>query len=305
MTLREDVKKYFRYVFSNDAFNLRAARGGITSQAFETSRKVRGESRPPAIIIHGIMKRSGTVFAGELLGQHPCIHPHPNRIWETPFLALTRGIRNLQDDFTFAYPQNTGKIGENDFLPLFGSSFIAYLYSLVPEEKRMLLKVPGVEYLDYFFDVFPFENIMLLTRDGRDLVTSTIRTWPQLRFSAVCRRWARSARMVMHFNKVHAGRDGYWLARFEDAVTDPEAFVSEACARFDLDPAAYPFDKVHSLPVIGSSTTRKQGKTWIRRSDSFNPIGRWEQWNVWQKLIFKRIAGRELIDLGYAEDLAW
>jgi protein-tyrosine sulfotransferase len=251
------------------------------------------------------MKRSGTVYSGELLGLHPCIHPHPKLIWETPFLALTGDIRKLQQDFFLSYQQNIGKIGEADFLPIFGSSFLSYLYSLVPEGQRMLLKVPGVEYLDYFYDVFPNENLLLLTRDGRDLVASTIKTWPQLRFADVCRRWANSARMILRFNEAHKNKEGYWLARYEDAVKDPETFVRGACSHFNLDPDIYPFEKINALPVIGSSTTRKQGDTWVKKTISFNPIGRWEQWSKLRKMTFKRIAGQALVELGYCENLDW
>jgi hypothetical protein len=241
------------------------------------------------------MKRSGTVYTGELLGLHPDIHQHPNLIWETPFLALTGDIKKLQKDFFLLYQQNIGKIGEHDFLPLFGSSFLTYLYNLVPDDKRMLLKVPGVEYLDYFYDVFPNEHLLLLTRDGRDLVASTIKTWPQLRFVDVCRRWANSANMILRFREAHKDRPGYWLARYEDSVNQPEAFVRDACSNFNLDPGKYPFDK----------TTRKQGDSWMKKTTGFNPIGRWQQWSAWKKMTFKRIAGQALIDLGYCDNLDW
>lgn len=306
MALKDNIKKYYRYVFKNDGFAVRTQRGEITEHAFQTARVIRGEHRPPSIIVHGIMKRSGTVFTGELLGLHPDIHQHPNLIWETPFLALTGDVKRMQKDFFLLYQQNIGKIGENDFLPLFGASFIAYLYTMVPEDKRMLLKVPGVEYLDYFYDVFPHENILLLTRDGRDLVASTIKTWPQLRFADVCRRWANSAKMILRFKEAYKDQPGYWLARYEDAVHQPETFVREACEHFNLDPKRYPFEKMNNLPVIGSSTTRKQGgDTWMKKTSGFNPIGRWQQWSVWRKMTFKRIAGQSLIDLGYCENLDW
>lgn len=305
MELKNNIRKYYRYVFKNDGFAPRAQRGEISSHAFQTAKFIRGENRPPSIVVHGIMKRSGTVFTGELLGLHPDIYQHPNLIWETPFLALTGDIKKIQKEFFLLYQQNIGKIGENDFLPLFGSSFIAYLYSLVPEDKRMLLKVPGVEYLDYFYDVFPNENLLLLIRDGRDLVASTIKTWPQLRFVDVCHRWANSANIILRFVESCKDQTGYWLARYEDAVNNPEVFVREACAKFGLDPNAYPFDKMNNLPVIGSSTTRKQGDTWMKKTKTFNPIGRWQQWSVWKKMTFKRIAGDPLIKLGYCDNLDW
>jgi hypothetical protein len=300
----ENAKKYFRYVFDVDAFAERSVRGEITSAALETARELRG-NHPPAIIIHGIMKRSGTVYSGELLGSHPKIYPHPNRMWETPFLAQTRSIRKLQSDYSLAYRFNVDRMGENDFLPLFGSAFLAYMYSLVPEDQRMLLKVPGVEYLDYFYDVFPQEHLLLVLRDGRDLVSSTIKTWPQLRFAHVCRRWALSARMVLRFDAEHRGRPGYFMARFEDAVEDPAGFVRKAADKFGLDPDAFPVEKLGRLPVIGSSTTRKSGKTWIKKTAGFNPIGRWHNWSAWRKMRFKQIAGKELMALGYCEDLNW
>lgn len=305
MELKNNIRKYYRYVFKNDGFAPRTIRGEISAHAFETARTIRGANRPPSIIIHGIMKRSGTVYTGELLGLHPEIHQHPNLIWETPFLALTGDMKRIQKDFFLLYQQNIGKIGENDFLPIFGSSFIAYLYGMVPEDKRMLLKVPGVEYLDYFYDVFPNENLLLLTRDGRDLVASTIKTWPQLRFADVCRRWANSANIILRFRDTHKDQPGYWLARYEDSVKNPETFVREACARFNLDVNQYPFDKMNNLPVIGSSTTRKQGDTWMKKTTGFNPIGRWQQWSAWKKMTFKRIAGQALIELGYCENLDW
>jgi len=305
LELKNNIRKYYRYVFKTDDFAPRTQRGEISQHAFQTAKVIRGENRPPSIIVHGIMKRSGTVFTGELLGLHPDIHQHPNLIWETPFLALTGDIKKLQKDFFLLYQQNIGKIGENDFLPLFGSSFIAYLYAMIPEDKRMLLKVPGVEYLDYFYDVFPNENLLLLTRDGRDLVASTIKTWPQLRFVDVCRRWANSANIMLRFVETYKNRPGYCLARYEDAVNNPEAFVREACEKFSLDPDTYPFEKMSNLPVIGSSTTRKQGDTWMKKTKAFNPIGRWQQWSSWKKMTFKRIAGEALIKLGYCDNLDW
>jgi hypothetical protein len=305
LDLKTNIRKYYRYVFKNDGFAFRPQRESITPHAFETARTIRGAHRPPSIIVHGIMKRSGTVFTGELLGLHPDIQQHPNLIWETPFLTLTGDVKKLQKDFFLLYQQNVGKIGENDFLPLFGASFIAYLYAMIPTEKRMLLKVPGVEYLDYFYDVFPHENLLLLTRDGRDLVASTIKTWPQLRFVDVCRRWANSANMILRFRDTHKDRPGYWLARYEDAVHAPETFVREACCHLNLDPNTYPFEKMNTLPVIGSSTTRKQGETWMKKTQGFNPIGRWQQWSGWKKKTFKRIAGQALIELGYCENLDW
>lgn len=301
------LKRYVNYIFDTKSFAPNFDIGDISDHALQTAKWIRGVGRDPAIIIHGIMKRSGTLYTGELLRLHPDLHAYPSRVWEIPFLPLAGDILRIQRDFFFAYEQNVGKIGENDFLPLFGSSFIAYLYSSVPEGKRMLLKMPDVQYLNYFFSAFPDENLLLLVRDGRDVVTSTIKAWPQIRFSHACRRWDRSARMVLGFHERYSGRPGYWLAKFEDATRDPMAFVKEACKRFDLDESKYPYEEIESIPVHGSSTLKRDGKLvgYVLKPEGFNPIGRWQEWSWWKKWLFKRIAGQTLVDLGYCDDLDW
>ena len=305
MELASIIRKYANYVFERDPFRIDRLSGDVSAQAFLAARQIRGPNRPSSIMIHGITKRSGTVFTGELLGLHPEVFQHPNRIWEIPFLPLSKSIVELQEQFFLGYEGNLGRISENDFLPLFGSSFVAYLYSMVPDGKRLLAKMPGVQYLDYFPSVFPSECLLVLVRDGRDVVTSTIKTWPQLRFSDVCRRWDRSAKMILHFDKLHGGAQWYWLGKFEDAVREPAVFVSQVCNQFGLDVRDYPFDQIESLPVLGSSTAKERSRSWIKRPEGFNPIGRWHDWNRWQKRTFKRIAGNSLLKLGYCSNLDW
>ena len=309
ITRYSDLEKYLNCIFDKRSFDPKAASTEISKHALEAARSIRGVGHAPALIIHGVMPRSGTVYVGELLRLHPDVHAYPNEIWELPFLQQTEEFLDLQKKFLLAYKQNLGKIGAHDFLPLFGSSMIAYLYSFLPLEGRMLLKVPSVQYLTYFFSMFPGENLLLLVRDGRDVVHSTLKTWPHLRFFMVCRRWRRAAEMVIHFHAIHGtSRKGYWLARFEDAVRDPVAFVKEACERFDLDVQRYPFEKIEAIQVHGSSSLRVDRKVvWDHkeRPRDFRPVGHWQGWSSGKTRTFKRIAGQCLIDLGYCEDLDW
>jgi protein-tyrosine sulfotransferase len=162
-------------------------------------------------------------------------------------------------------------------------------------------------------------------RDGRDVVHSTLKTWPQLMFWMACRRWKRSARMVLacderwgrqrrreRFDAVRhrqtALGHGYWLGRFEHAVEDPAAFVRAACAHFGLDEERYPFERIGEVAVRGSSSLQEQGDVdWQPREkpEGFDPTGHWRDWSRLRTWTFKRIAGQELIALGYCEDLDW
>jgi len=309
MSLRNDLRKYWDYLFDASSFDPRPTTARLSGRALEVAGAIRGRALSPALIIHGVMPRSGTVYVGELLRLHPDLSAYPNEIWEFPFLQQTGKVRSLQSRFLLAYEQNTGKVGEDDFLPLFGSALMAYLYSFVPSGQRMLLKVPSVQYLTHFFSVFPSEHLLLLVRDGRDVVHSTLRTWPQLRFSMVCRRWRRAAEMALGFDALHGSHgQGYWMGRFEDAFADPAGFVAQACARYGLDAGRYPFSQIEGIRIHGSSSLRARGQVvWdpLEPPTGFSPVGHWQRWSGRKKRAFKRIAGQALIDLGYCEDLDW
>lgn len=306
--LIRNVCKYVRYGLETRCFTPASDKIVPSHQALATAAAIRGK-HDPAILIHGIMPRSGTVYVGQLLRLHPDIHAYPNNLWEAPVLQQTARMIGLQEEFLWSYEQNMDKIGHRDFLPLFGASFIAYLHVDSPPDRRLLLKVPSVQYLDYFYKVFPHEHLLVLMRDGRDVVHSTLNTWPSLRFSMVCARWRHAAQMALVCHQQFQSRpNGYWLGRFEDAMYKPESFVRAACQRFGLDSVRYPYDLAHEIPVHGSSATGQGGKvTWkpIRRPQDFNPIGHWREWSTLRKAVFKLIAGRQLIALGYEHDMNW
>lgn len=283
--------------------------GAVSKEAEQVAGRIRGSTRGAAIFIHGVMPRSGTVYTGEILRLHPGLHAYPNELWEIPFLELTGDILEVQKRFFRAYPQNTGKMGDNDFLPLFGASLMAYLHGFVPDEKRVLVKIPDVQYLSYFHAVFPNEHLLLLLRDGRDVVNSTIRTWPGMDFSEVCRKWALSAKAMLRFQHETMEKDtGVWLTKYEEVVRDPEGFARKACEKFALDSDAFPFEKIREISVRGSSAIKDAGKvTWdaSRKPRDFNPVGRWQGWPERQKQVFKKIAGEALVETGYCDNLDW
>jgi hypothetical protein len=100
----------------------------------------------------------------------------------------------------------------------------------------------------------------------------------------------------------------YWLAKYEDALFEPEAFVRQACLQFGLDPLVYPYDKIKHIRVVGSSKLAERPNfkwSYQRRPDNFRPVEYWKGWSPLRKLVFKAIAGRSLIELGYCPDHNW
>lgn len=305
-----DFNKYLNYFFETRGFTANTDVGLISESALEAAATARGIGRGPALIIHGIMPRSGTVYVGELLRRHPQLYAYPNHLWELPALSLTADVRRLQQKFLLGYKPNIGKLEDDDFLPLFGAAIMAFLNGQVPPTQRVLSKMPNVQYLGHFFSMFPHENLLILTRDGRDVVHSTLRTWRHLNFIQVCLRWNRSARSILstleQFRR--CGRSGYWVGRYENALTAPEDFVREACRQFQLNEDCYPFAEIDKIRVIGSSKLESQDKVlWrhLKRPQNFRPIEYWKDWSPLRKKIFKVIAGQSLLDLGYCHDHDW
>lgn len=280
-----------------------------SEHALQCAQLIRGNNREPVIFIHGILRRSGTNFIGELIRLHPDLVAYPNKIYEAPFLRTTGWLIKAQEEFFSEYQRNREQIGERDFLPVFGSAFVAYLNAFVPENKQILLKVPGVQFLPYFFSIFPNEKLLIIIRDGRDVVQSTVRTWPQRKFTDVCREWSEAARNIISFADTFTSKsDSFLIAKFEDAVADSKNFVSRVGSHFGLDMERYPYEKLKEVPVKGSSSLKQDGKmTWkpIERPRYFNPVGRWSEWDSKLKKKFKNICGQTLIETGYCSDLNW
>jgi len=183
---------------ADDAFSMHHDIAKLSSNAVNVAALIRGNNRKPAIILHVVMPRSGTVYIGEVLSLHPDLHAYTNRIWEISLLLTIGEMIRVHKLFFKNYKQNIWKIGENDLLPLFGSSFIGYLHSFTNLKKQILLKVPNIQYLSYFFTLFPHEYLILALRDGRDIVNSTVKTRSERDFSVICRLWNDSMKTVLY-----------------------------------------------------------------------------------------------------------
>jgi protein-tyrosine sulfotransferase len=278
----------------------------VSADALATARVIRGKY-PPTIMVHGVLQRSGTRYLGQLLKLHPDISMYPRGLVETPILNTAESIRILQARFLAAFPANREGMGADDFLPLFGASFIAFIYGAVAERQTALLAMPDVSSLAYFPFLFPFERPLLLMRDGRDVAESMVRSFAPFPFDEACIRWNRNALIMLEQQKLHA-KDGWQIFRYEDAVLDPPQFIEQVCKYCELDAARYPYDRIGEVPVVGSSELQREGRvTWepVAKPSGFKPVGRWQSWTPRQTRIFKRIAGRALIESGYVANSNW
>jgi hypothetical protein len=143
-------------------------------------------------------------------------------------------------------------------------------------------------------------------------VESAAKSWRRVPKPYWMRQWALGARSILTFKDgVGRGLEGsrWALVRYEDLIERNEETVKRILELLDLDTSVYRWDKLPSLPLRGSSVHfGDEGRlNWrlLPKPDDFRPVGRWSNWGPVQKSMFKMIAGRELIRLGYAGDRQW
>jgi hypothetical protein len=193
-----------------------------------------------------------------------------------------------------------------------GQGILSFLVHQVDDGKRLLLKTPDCNNIDKFFLFLPAAKLLLLMRDGRDVVESAVRKWPNQSDAYWMRRWAKGSRLILDFiqGTGHVSRGKSWeLVRYEELVEHPEATVKGILEFLGIDERAFEWAKLTQLPVRGSSAILDaQGRVSqeaIEKPKDFSPIGRWREWSVWRKRKFKKVAGRELIELGYESYGQW
>ena len=127
------------------------------------------------------------------------------------------------------------------------------------------------------------------------------------------RQWANGCRRILDFTQGpgRGSRGKSWeLVRYEELVEHPEDTLKGMSDFLGVDEFAFEWDKLTQLPVRGSSVTVDgQGRVIsgavVEKPEDFSPIGRWRNWGLWRKRKFKKIAGRELIELGYESNDRW
>lgn len=306
-------KKLYAYLDTRDEFKkhsfvINKEQEKISKNVLDVARQVSQSDNKPITMILGVMPRAGTVFMGHLLSLHEKFHLHPNELWEVPVLSPINNLLAYERDFFSGYPPNRDRMLPHDLLPLFGCGIAAYFNHFVEPGKQALIKETDVQNLNYLPTLFPGIRVLLMLRDGRDLVHSTIKSWPHRKFDEVCHTWATCTQSVIDFNKRHQHDNNVMLVKFENVLDEKEKFVRDFCAQFNMNTEQYAFDKINDIGVLGSSTLKKgENVDWkpIEKPKGFRPTGHWLNWSVKQKQVFKKIAGDVLIASGYATDQLW
>lgn len=282
-----------------------AARDRLTRVA----RAARRPGGPAVGFVFGVMPRSGTNYLERLLLAHPDTVAAPDDLRELPFLPAAAEMREFEAALARFYPPNGDVFAPYEWLAYAMAGYLnAATGAVDATAQTVLVKDPHVRHIGLFDAVVPDAQAMIVTRDGRYLIDSTIRTWPLKRlgrtFEDVCLEWEAATRAALDYAAT-APSDRVRLVRYEDLVAPDSPELAAVCGWLGLDPARLPADAVAKAPVLGSSTHSREaggavGWTPVARGDGFDPTGRDLDWSEAQLKTFRRICAATQDRAGYA-----
>lgn len=273
---------------------------------------IRGADYHPALFVHGVLPRSGTNFLADAIAIHPHTVQNPGALWEFPLLYVASGADALQREFTFMFPPNGKVMKQYEMLAYLASGWMKVLQAQ-SKQHHMLFKSPHMQYVALFPALFPRDRMLILLRDGRDVLHSSLATfghrWSGKSFAAMAAEWAAAVELALSFSTGGAlACDQARVVRYEDLVHQGRPAMEQVLAHCGLDGSLYDWASFENLPLRGSSTNKavlEQKWQQEKRPETFNPVGRWHDWPQARKECFKKHAGQMLIAAGYADDLAW
>lgn len=255
------------------------------------------------IILLGIMQRSGTNFLAHLIDLHPEVALH-SVVHEDWLLYHADHLMRFAETVARRWHTSGWRIpgqATDNLLTALGNGLTGYLISLTSSNHKVLMKTPSIWNISLASRLFPDAQVVVIVRDGRDLVTSGMRTFGW-KFEEAVRRYHDAAQLLRQAMS-RDDRHPFFLVRYEDLLND-QVKLQEILAFLELDIDAYNFDAVKRLPIYGSSgqgTLQGEENYWkpISKADDFKPVGRWSTWSVPQKERFKWLAGEDLVHFGY------
>jgi len=274
------------------------------------------------IFILGIRPRCGTHFLANLLCQHPaCVtsalaedallvdadllaryverhHDQWAQIADGPWHERADLLFECLGDALRGFLLKAKAEADAERLERFGAGRGA-----APQARRLVTKTPVVDHLDLFFKLWPRGQVIILVRDGRAVVESSVRSFGTDRETEI-RAWAAAADRIAEFERAaSAEQDRYRIVRYEDLHTETDETMRTLFPFLGLDAGVYDFDRARNLPVVGSSTFKRPAGplSWtpVSKTPAFDPLAHARDWpRAWHER-FNWLAGRQMNERGY------
>jgi len=257
--------------------------------------------RPDAVFILGMLPRTGTNHLADLFELHrdvAVLKP----VFEDHLVRFSPLLTTYVEEVTSRWSPEWGVPAEEgpSLLRHIGDGVVRWMAGHAPG-RTMVTKMPRVDNVERFFDLFPGCGLVLLLRDGRSVVESGVRSFGWS-YEFGFRTWNAAARTVADFCAAHEGDPRLQVVRYEELIDDERTVMSRVFAAFGLDPDGFSPEAVDALPVRGSSTLTETGTLhWqpVERSAGFDPRERWRSWDAQRHRRFNAVAGASQRRLGY------
>jgi hypothetical protein len=181
-------------------------------------------------------------------------------------------------------------------------NFLETLFKKAAKNKYLVIKRPtAIFYLDVLKEFFPNIKIINLIRDGRDSTLSLFKTYHfKWRYNFACKQWKR----CINLKEKYREETNYYELKYEDLIKSPLKEVS-GILKF-LNKKKIPKNKLLNFPKYFKHKEKITQRRVLDTPFSKKAIGKWEkELSEEQKKIFKKIAGDELIKLGYEKNENW
>ena len=261
---------------------------------------------PVPIFINGILQRSGTNFLQDLLLLHEdCC---TGGIFEDYLIPssplLMRFLTTLTESWNpnwFTEPPEAvrRKLGR-----ALGMALLNFVCGDRQAVRYFVTKTPSTLNLQSVFELFPAARVLVIVRDGRDVVESGIRTFGW-NWECAVRQWRDSAARILASLARPSVRRRTLLIRYEDVLADTRCEMTRIIKFLGLEVARYDFAAADRLGVRGSCEFGRRtgcnvGWEPVPRTADFSPIGRHRVWTARKQQRFAWLAGEASRQLGYA-----
>lgn len=261
----------------------------------------KGKISDENLILIGCFPRSGSTLLSNLLKEHSKIIAGEREI------NIFQDIKNKRK-MKSAFDLNKREIGNIEGKSNGLVDFSEKILGIVKEKKEgeiILLKQPKhLIFIREIFKYYPNAKFIHIVRDGRDATMSQRyyllppgkKEWP---YEWCCRQWATFIERAIKFRK----DPRYLEIYYENLVKNPFEVLGKITKFLDLE--SIPLRKIkkaHKNFKIKKTPTHKN----VAKPISKKNVNKWlNKMTSKDKKIFKKIAGEELIKLGYAKDNNW
>lgn len=166
-----------------------------------------------------------------------------------------------------------------------------------------VFKTPTTLGLSAALSTFPDSSrFLVIVRDGRDVIESSVLSFPWFNFAYVFHRWRSGCEALFEAEAAGSGR--LKRVRYEDLLNDPGTTIREVFGWLGLPTDAFPYEQVALLPVRGSSESRlSNGEvSWLptREPLAVRPDARASEATPLRRCLFRAIGDPWNARLGYS-----